>query len=91
MNRGLELDSVPIETGEQVLELFGYGGLVPWKNVLWLGILTLTYRLVTWLLLKLKRMRLGIRKGGSNDVTTPKSRIGANAVLNEKAEESKIG
>lgn len=50
----------PIESGEDVLQLFGLATADPALQLVWLGVVTVAYRLVAYAVLRVKRMHLGI-------------------------------
>lgn len=50
----------PIESGEDVLQLFGLATANPALQLLWLAVVTVAYRLVAYAVLRVKRMHLGV-------------------------------
>lgn len=52
--------SCPINTGDEVLELYGYGSTNPGRNLAYLVVTTVIYRFLAYALLRVTRMHLGI-------------------------------
>jgi len=52
----------PIQNGKQVLETYGFNGSLntAWKNLGYLVVVTVAYRLLGWAVLKGRRWRFGI-------------------------------
>lgn len=50
----------PISTGEDALELFGLAGADPALNLVGLAVTTVVYRVIAYVVLRLKRMHLGV-------------------------------
>lgn len=51
----------PLETGEEALALFGMGTKDVWWSLVGLAIATVAYRAIAYMVLRVRRMHLGVR------------------------------